>query len=59
MEGRNEDQPYPERETARNDDEAGKRARDGNLTPSPHGGASAEGGEFDRSPETPPRKPSE
>jgi hypothetical protein len=56
MEPRSDDQPNPERETARNDPEAGKHAAESNATPDPRGGAQAEPDAFDRSPEAPPKR---
>lgn len=55
MQPRNDDQPNAERETDRNDPEAGRRVRDTNATPSPHGGTTAEGGALDGDEETPAR----
>lgn len=56
MQQRSDDQPNPERETAFNDPESGKRVADTNATPSPHGGATAEGGALDTTDETPPKE---
>ena len=56
MHQRSNDQPNPERETDRNDDDAGARVADTNATPSPHGGATAEGGALDADPATPPKQ---
>lgn len=54
MEQRSSDQPNSERETDRSDSEAGRIVRDTNATPSPHAGATAEGGALDAEDETPP-----
>jgi hypothetical protein len=56
MDQRNDDQPNPERETSRNDESAGAHARATNETPSPHGGATAEGGALDADSATPPKQ---
>jgi hypothetical protein len=55
MQSRSDDQPNPERETSRNDPEAGKHAAEANATPNPAPGNGEDGGPFDRSPETPPK----
>jgi hypothetical protein len=56
MDQRNEDQAHPERESSRNDEQAGVHARETNETPSPHGGATAEGGALNRDAATPPKR---